>query len=228
MLASPGQRLMEKMQPVRGDTGARHREPAEVRHGGRALHPSHLSSFSVLQITVAAGRPFVTGCVTLVPPWAAQAGGTVARRSGGQARGFAQGFAGGASSARHSPASRSRSAARLRSEIYGQLMEKWVEWEDTSSPSLGGARGGTSPGCLVLPSFHFCAPQRRRGPPHPLGHLGGCAGWGNVPVPSIALAWQATRARCPLRRDVQVVSPPSSSPAGTHGTTSSNNCFITG
>lgn len=64
----------------------------------------------------------------------------MARQSEQQAVGFAKRFAGGASSAGHrlcavlASASRSlsRSEMRLRSEIYCCLMEKWVEWEDSS------------------------------------------------------------------------------------------------
>lgn len=86
--------------------------------------------------------------------------------------GFAERFAGGASSAGHSlrdmlvsaSRSRSRSALSLRSEIYCRLMEKWVEWEDSSDrqEEVVGAMG---PGCLRSPQFPFLHPAAAQGTP---------------------------------------------------------------
>lgn len=99
-------------------------------------------------------------------------------------------------------------------------MENRLEWEDASLYRQGGAGRGS----LLLPTSHFCAPQRYKGPPHPLGPLRDV--WAAVMplVPSINPHPVPTA----LLGDVQVVSPPSSSPAGTHGTTCSNNYFIMG
>lgn len=164
----------------------------------------------------------------------------MARQSEWRVVGFAERFAGRVSSAGHSlctvlasaSASRScsRSAMRLRAEIYCRLMEKWVEWEDTSSHSQGGA-GGVAPALAVsFSSVSISVPHSSTGDPHVSSVTSGDArAWamrlsppsprlGTPPVPA---------AHCTSPRCAGCV-PPSSSPAGTDGTTSSNNCFITG
>lgn len=140
-------------------------------------------------------------CVRHWDARAAHPGGTVARQSQQQAAGFAKRFAGGASSAGHSlravlasaSSSRSRSAMRLRSEIY---CLSWKNgWSGRTRPctameDLGGALAPVVSFSLVSIS----APHSGTGDPHVPSVTSG----GDDPVPSIAPAQPTARARCPL------------------------------
>ena len=182
------------------------------QHGGWALHPSHLSNFSALRSAVAAGCHFVTACVTVAAPGHT---GSASRRDRGTAERAAGGWVCGRSELCRAHVPCRRLAATAAPAQHGGFVRRFTAvsrkngWSGRTSPRTAQEElGGTGPGCLVLPCFHFCAPLQHRGPPRPLGHLGG-AGAGTMPLspPSPRSARRPRLLPTMLLRDVQVASP---------------------